>query len=107
MQVQKPLQGRVWKMLAVNTLTCGLGACMAAETVYIPPLLLEAGMEKRYMSLVLGKFIHHTHSATYLTHIQPAYTAAVQCVRSVTFNIVALSSSDVTLGFLYVHGSWS
>ncbi|TMS19137.1 Solute carrier family 45 member 3 [Larimichthys crocea] len=38
----------------VNTLSCGLEACMAAGTVYIPPLLLQAGMEERYMTMVLA-----------------------------------------------------
>lgn len=62
MQGQNPLQGLVWKMLVVNTVSCGLEACIAAGTVYIAPLLLEAGMEKRYMSMVLGKSITSTHS---------------------------------------------
>ncbi|KAM3878000.1 solute carrier family 45 member 3 [Diretmus argenteus] len=48
------MQGLVGKLLLVNALTCGLEVCMAAGTVYIPPLLLEAGMEERYMTMVLG-----------------------------------------------------
>ncbi|XP_040888933.1 solute carrier family 45 member 3 [Toxotes jaculatrix] len=54
MQVENPLQGLVWKLLLVNTLSCGLEVCMAAGTVYIPPLLLQAGMEERYMTMVLA-----------------------------------------------------
>lgn len=64
MQVQNPLQGLVWKVLVVNTLSCGLEACIAAGTVYIAPLLLEAGMEKHYMSMVLGKLITSAHSVS-------------------------------------------
>uniref|UniRef100_A0A668AKF7 Solute carrier family 45 member 3 n=1 Tax=Myripristis murdjan TaxID=586833 RepID=A0A668AKF7_9TELE len=41
-------------LLLVNVLTCGLEVCMAAGTVYIPPLLLQAGMEERYMTMVLA-----------------------------------------------------
>ncbi|GLD61359.1 solute carrier family 45 member 3-like protein [Lates japonicus] len=54
MQVENPLQGLVWKLLLVNTLSCGLEVCIAAGTVYVPPLLLQAGMEERYMTMVLA-----------------------------------------------------
>ncbi|KAG8007404.1 Solute carrier family 45 member 3 [Nibea albiflora] len=54
MQVENPPQGLVWRLLMVNALSCGLEACMAAGTVYIPPLLLQAGMEERYMTMVLA-----------------------------------------------------
>lgn len=30
---------------------------MAAGITYVPPLLLEAGVEERYMTMVLGKLI--------------------------------------------------
>lgn len=60
MQVENPFQGLVWRLLMVNTLSCGLEACMAAGTVYIPPLLLQAGMEERYMTMVLGKWMDHS-----------------------------------------------
>lgn len=43
------------KLLLVNALSCGLEACLAAVTVYVPPLLLQAGMEERYMTMVLGE----------------------------------------------------
>lgn len=62
MQAEKSSPGLVWRLLMVNTLSCGLEACMAAGTVYIPPLLLQAGMEERYMTMVLGKWINHAHS---------------------------------------------
>uniref|UniRef100_A0A4W6FJ97 Solute carrier family 45 member 3 n=1 Tax=Lates calcarifer TaxID=8187 RepID=A0A4W6FJ97_LATCA len=52
--VENPLQGLVWKLLLVNTLSCGLEVCIAAGTVYVPPLLLQAGMEERYMTMVLA-----------------------------------------------------
>ncbi|XP_071231072.1 solute carrier family 45 member 3-like isoform X2 [Salvelinus alpinus] len=48
------MQGRVCQLLLVNALTCGLEVCMAAGTFYIPPLLLQAGIEERYMTMVLG-----------------------------------------------------
>lgn len=56
MQLTNLLQGSTWRILLVSTLTCGLEACMSTVTVYIPPLLLQAGMEQRYMTMVLGKF---------------------------------------------------
>ncbi|XP_051272441.1 solute carrier family 45 member 3 [Dicentrarchus labrax] len=52
--MENPSQARVWKLLMVNALSCGVEACMAAGTVYIPPLLLQAGMEERYMTMVLA-----------------------------------------------------
>lgn len=56
MVVKKWFQCQMWKLLLVNTLSCGLEVCMAAGTVYIPPLLLQAGMEERYMTMMLGKW---------------------------------------------------
>uniref|UniRef100_A0A3B5L586 Uncharacterized protein n=1 Tax=Xiphophorus couchianus TaxID=32473 RepID=A0A3B5L586_9TELE len=44
-------QGR---LLLLNSLTCGLEICVAAGITYVPPLLLEAGVEERYMTMVLG-----------------------------------------------------
>uniref|UniRef100_A0A3Q0T934 Solute carrier family 45 member 3 n=1 Tax=Amphilophus citrinellus TaxID=61819 RepID=A0A3Q0T934_AMPCI len=54
MAVEKWFQCQMWKLLLVNILSCGLEVCMAAGTVYIPPLLLEAGMEERYMTMMLA-----------------------------------------------------
>ncbi|XP_076607053.1 solute carrier family 45 member 3 [Chaetodon auriga] len=54
MKLKNLLHGLMWKLLMVNALSCGLEACMAAGTVYIPPLLLQAGMEERYMTMVLA-----------------------------------------------------
>ncbi|KAG7477717.1 hypothetical protein MATL_G00072620 [Megalops atlanticus] len=45
---------RVAQLILVNVLTCGLEICMATGTIYIPPLLLESGMEERFMTMVLG-----------------------------------------------------
>ena len=42
-------------LLLVNVMTCGLEVCLAVGTIYIPPLLLEAGLEERYMTMVLGE----------------------------------------------------
>ncbi|XP_047240642.1 solute carrier family 45 member 3 isoform X2 [Girardinichthys multiradiatus] len=44
-------QGR---LILLNSLTCGLEICVAAGITYVPPLLLEAGVEERYMTMVLG-----------------------------------------------------
>ncbi|XP_022538026.2 solute carrier family 45 member 3 [Astyanax mexicanus] len=41
-------------LFLVNVLTCGLEICMATGTIYIPPMLLEAGVEERFMTMVLG-----------------------------------------------------
>ncbi|KAM7402717.1 hypothetical protein PAMP_017931 [Pampus punctatissimus] len=54
MQVENDLRGVVWKLLLVNTLSCGLEVSMAAGTVYVPSLLLQGGMEERYMTMVLA-----------------------------------------------------
>lgn len=44
-------QGR---LVLLNSLTCGLEICVAAGITYVPPLLLEAGVEEKYMTMVLG-----------------------------------------------------
>lgn len=36
---------------------------MAAGITYVPPLLLEAGVEERYMTMVLGKGVLNQMSA--------------------------------------------
>ncbi|KAJ8269089.1 hypothetical protein COCON_G00116960 [Conger conger] len=43
-----------WHLVLLNCLTCGLEICVAAGITYVPPLLLEAGVEERYMTMVLG-----------------------------------------------------
>uniref|UniRef100_H3CTS7 Zgc:77158 n=1 Tax=Tetraodon nigroviridis TaxID=99883 RepID=H3CTS7_TETNG len=43
-----------WRLILLNSLTCGLEICAAAGITYVPPLLLEAGVEERYMTMVLG-----------------------------------------------------
>ncbi|XP_063301454.1 solute carrier family 45 member 3-like [Pelobates fuscus] len=45
------LQGH---LILLNFLTCGLEICVAAGITYVPPLLLEAGVEEQYMTMVLG-----------------------------------------------------
>lgn len=64
MQVENKPKGLLWKLLLVNILSCGLELCLAAGSVYIPPLLLEAGMEERYMTMVLGEWIKCMHWVT-------------------------------------------
>ncbi|XP_069489257.1 solute carrier family 45 member 3 [Ambystoma mexicanum] len=48
------LQSRKAQLLLVNSLTCGLEVCLATAITYVPPLLLEAGVEERFMTMVLG-----------------------------------------------------
>ncbi|KAL7885446.1 hypothetical protein AOLI_G00057410 [Acnodon oligacanthus] len=43
-----------WRLVLLNLLTCGLEICVAAGITYVPPLLLEAGVEEKYMTMVLG-----------------------------------------------------
>ncbi|KAM9854355.1 solute carrier family 45 member 3 [Aulostomus maculatus] len=43
-----------WRLVLLNSLTCGLEICLAAGITYVPPLLLEAGVQERYMTMVLG-----------------------------------------------------
>lgn len=50
-----PGWGSQWRLVLLNSLTCGLEICVAAGITYVPPLLLEAGVEERYMTMVLGK----------------------------------------------------
>ncbi|KAM4046844.1 solute carrier family 45 member 3 isoform 1-T2 [Anomaloglossus baeobatrachus] len=42
------------QLLLVNSLTCGLEICLAAGVTFVPPLLLEAGVEEKFMTMVLG-----------------------------------------------------
>ncbi|KAJ3597082.1 hypothetical protein NHX12_003482, partial [Muraenolepis orangiensis] len=44
-----------WRLVLLNSLTCGLEICVAAGVTYVPPLLLEAGVQERYMTMVLGR----------------------------------------------------
>ncbi|KAA0724472.1 Solute carrier family 45 member 3 [Triplophysa tibetana] len=43
-----------WHLVLLNLLTCGLEICVAAGITYVPPLLLKAGVEEQYMTMVLG-----------------------------------------------------
>ncbi|NXX75900.1 S45A3 protein, partial [Urocolius indicus] len=42
------------QLLLVNSLTFGLEVCLAAGITYVPPLLLEVGVEEKFMTMVLG-----------------------------------------------------
>ncbi|XP_078277156.1 solute carrier family 45 member 3 [Rhinoraja longicauda] len=42
------------QLLLLNTLTCGLEICVAAGITFVPPLLLKAGVQEKYMTMVLG-----------------------------------------------------
>lgn len=48
------LQSPKGQLLLVNSLTCGLEVCLATAITYVPPLLLEAGVEEQFMTMVLG-----------------------------------------------------
>ncbi|NXN11393.1 S45A3 protein, partial [Indicator maculatus] len=45
---------RKTQLLLVNSLTFGLEVCLAAGITYVPPLLLEVGVEEKFMTMVLG-----------------------------------------------------
>lgn len=44
----------VLELLYLNCIVCGLELVASAALVYLPPMLLEAGFEEKYMSWVLG-----------------------------------------------------
>ncbi|NWS83584.1 S45A3 protein, partial [Toxostoma redivivum] len=48
------LQSHRAQLLLVNSLTFGLEVCLAAGITYVPPLLLEVGVEEKFMTMVLG-----------------------------------------------------
>ncbi|XP_067287573.1 solute carrier family 45 member 3 isoform X2 [Pseudorasbora parva] len=48
------MHGRISQLFLINALTCGLEVCLAAGTIFIPPMLLEAGVEERFMTMVLA-----------------------------------------------------
>lgn len=49
-------QNRKAQLLLVNSLTFGLEVCLAAGITYVPPLLLEVGVEEKFMTMVLGRW---------------------------------------------------
>lgn len=49
------MQSRRTQLLLVNSLTFGLEVCLAAGITYVPPLLLEVGVEEKFMTMVLGR----------------------------------------------------
>ncbi|KAM9613411.1 solute carrier family 45 member 3 isoform 1-T2 [Trichechus inunguis] len=52
--VSRLLRHRKAQLLLVNLLTFGLEVCLAAGITYVPPLLLEVGVEEKFMTMVLG-----------------------------------------------------
>lgn len=52
------LRHRKAQLLLVNLLTFGLEVCLAAGITYVPPLLLEVGVEEKFMTMVLGESPH-------------------------------------------------
>ncbi|XP_042740105.1 solute carrier family 45 member 3 isoform X1 [Lagopus leucura] len=48
------LHNRRAQLLLLNSLTFGLEVCLAAGITYVPPLLLEVGVEEKFMTMVLG-----------------------------------------------------
>lgn len=49
------LHSRRAQLLLLNSLTFGLEVCLAAGITYVPPLLLEVGVEEKFMTMVLGR----------------------------------------------------
>ena len=56
--VSRLLRHRKAQLLLVNLLTFGLEVCLAAGITYVPPLLLEVGVEEKFMTMVLGESPH-------------------------------------------------
>lgn len=56
--VGRLLRHRKAQLLLVNLLTFGLEVCLAAGITYVPPLLLEVGVEEKFMTMVLGESPH-------------------------------------------------
>ncbi|XP_038605734.1 solute carrier family 45 member 3 [Tachyglossus aculeatus] len=52
--LSRMLRHRKAQLLLVNALTFGLEVCLAAGITYVPPLLLEVGVEEKFMTMVLG-----------------------------------------------------
>ena len=52
------LRHRKAQLLLVNLLTFGLEVCLAAGITDVPPLLLEVGVEEKFMTMVLGESLH-------------------------------------------------
>lgn len=52
------LRHRKAQLLLINLLTFGLEVCLAAGITYVPPLLLEVGVEEKFMTMVLGESQH-------------------------------------------------
>lgn len=67
--VSRLLRHRKSQLLLVNLLTFGLEVCLAAGITYVPPLLLEVGVEEKFMTMVLGEspqppaLLFHIHAA--------------------------------------------
>lgn len=53
---------RKTQLLLVNSLTFGLEVCLAAGITYVPPLLLEVGVEEKFMTMVLGRWFFFSSS---------------------------------------------
>lgn len=50
-------KNRTVQLLLINSLTFGLEVCLAAGVTYVPPLLLEVGVEEKFMTMVLGRWL--------------------------------------------------
>lgn len=71
------LRHRKAQLLLVNLLTFGLEVCLAAGITYVPPLLLEVGVEEKFMTMVLGE---SPHLPNLLFQIQDTQEAGQQCL---------------------------
>lgn len=45
---------KLWELVFLNCIACGLELVASAAMVYLPPMLLEAGYSEKHMSWVLG-----------------------------------------------------
>lgn len=69
---------------------------MAAGITYVPPLLLEAGVEERYMTMVLGKSLVKSNGVTLQVYMSEAEVETCELAFSLshTHHSVTLSISD-------------
>jgi hypothetical protein len=85
--VSRLLRHRKAQLLLVNLLTFGLEVCLAAGITYVPPLLLEVGVEEKFMTMVLGESLP----------LPPCCSSYVVqlflCLESCSEGVVAMSCS--------------
>lgn len=88
-----------WRLVLLNSLTCGLEICVAAGITYVPPLLLEAGVEERYMTMVLGEGSVKTESggSGYQASVQPHSVCMLVHVFPYSLSHICIISPSLSL----------